>query len=1552
MTSHQSGDPSDYNDHEWLIATYTTDGTNIHAIIHNEFQGHSHTDQVTCNSGSYSLCWFNSLGYATSNDTGRTYTHAPAPGHLLAAAPYEYQGDVGPFGLFGGSNIAYNSNDGYYYCIIQMETHEQQRSGVSVIRTRDLSDPTSWRGWNGNSFNAAFINPYTETGFDPNDHILMPIGNGNIEKMNSSLTWNTYFNKWLLVGMAQKGGVWGFYYSLSEDLINWTVRKLILQGNVIINGQPGSDILAYPSVVDHADTSRNFEVTGQEVYLYYTLWHAGTTYDRDLVRVQIRFNKLLVDKFEITGKGDLEDTNVGDGICTTSAGNCSFRAAIQESNARPPWYADSTIAFTFNISGTGPFTIDINNGAWQSMWYPVHIDGYTQTGAVKNSNSFSDGIDAQPMIDIDANGEPGLSFEADSNTIKGLIIRNTLGGAIELLNSDHNVIQGNFLNTDATGMTAGNSGNSGLKLLGSSDNRIGGITNEDRNLIIGGILIAGPDAANNAVEGNHIGTDKTGTLKLDTWATGISISDAAQNNTIGGSNALARNLISGNNSHGVVIWGGSTSGNLVLNNFIGTDVTGTQKIGNGLSCVQIANGPEGNYIGQPGMGNVIAYGSDSGIWIDAASRNFIQANFIGTDTSATLDLGNKGPGMYLIGETEETHIGGAGAGEANVIAYNDDGGIVMQSNVNSGIKFWNNEIYANDNRIGIDLGYDGWTPNDDGDSDDGPNNRQNYPELSSAHTGDFLTINGSLNSTANATFRIEFFVNDDCDLSGYGEGQTYLDAVAVTTNAEGDVEFSFDLQFDIATGKYITSTASAPDNSTSEFSNCVQVLASSGLLTASPSEISGSADLGDSTTATLEIGNVGNLVTDWSLTWDGNWIEAYTTSGNLDPSETTEVLVTLNGAELAEGTHHDTLTVTSSEEAQLPLLIPVALTVSAQPDISVSPGSLSASIPEQGSISNALTIRNDGSADLNFNIGTVYTAQWLSANVHNGTLAPGSSQDVTVTADASALDAGSYEGVVIVTSNDPDENPVNVSFSLTVTGDGARISVAPQNLQRQVPEHDSSNTLLVISNVGTLDLTWDLSGTPQWFVPTPTSGTTMPGNQDSVTAVFDAGDLSIGTYTDTLKVYSNDQTTPEVKVAITLEVSPSAPAITVSPAVIQRTVSPDGESQTWLEISNSGNADLTWHIPGTPNWLLVAATDGTTQAGEVDSVKLTLDASGLNEGSYVHALQFLSNDVTVEVSVTLDVSSQQYPAIGVAHNSLVATLSTGDSTEHVLGIWNEGQVTLDWLIDWRAAWIAVESPLGNIAPGHGTDVKVRFISSGLANGTYTDTLFVDSNDPNNARFRVTASMTVESGEQVGPDFDMQPASIDLIVTETEVQVIPVVFYNKGDSDLTWQASFARNTAWMKVIPASASIAPGDSTAATIELVLTGLENNTYIDNLLITCNDPDETSRELPISVTLDVVISGFSATGTVPQTYTMAQNYPNPFNPTTTISFSLPGNHHVTLAVFDVTGRRVESLLEGPRGPGRYQVQFDATGLPSGAYYYELRAGSVTERRAMVLAR
>jgi len=138
-----------------------------------------------------------------------------------------------------------------------------------------------------------------------------------------------------------------------------------------------------------------------------------------------------------------------------------------------------------------------------------------------------------------------------------------------------------------------------------------------------------------------------------------------------------------------------------------------------------------------------------------------------------------------------------------------------------------NSIFANA-AIGIDLGGNGVTPNDPGDPDSGANGLQNYPVLASAGSaGGNTTIAGSLNSSSNATFDLDFFASSQCDPSLYGEGQRFLGSTTVVTNGSGDANFTvtfngvnLDADGD-GVNEAVTATATDASGNTSEFSRCL-----------------------------------------------------------------------------------------------------------------------------------------------------------------------------------------------------------------------------------------------------------------------------------------------------------------------------------------------------------------------------------------------------------------------------------------------------------------------------------------------------------------------------------------------------------------------------------------------------------------------------------------------------------------------------------------------------------------------------------------------------------
>lgn len=103
-----------------------------------------------------------------------------------------------------------------------------------------------------------------------------------------------------------------------------------------------------------------------------------------------------------------------------------------------------------------------------------------------------------------------------------------------------------------------------------------------------------------------------------------------------------------------------------------------------------------------------------------------------------------------------------------------------------------------------------------------------------------------------------------------------------------------------------------------------------------------------------------------------------------------------------------------------------------------------------------------------------------------------------------------------------------------------------------------------------------------------------------------------------------------------------------------------------------------------------------------------------------------------------------------------------------------------------------------------------------------------------------------------------------------------------------------------------------------------------------------------------NVVVSDIQANAgnTIPGDFNLSQNFPNPFNPATSIKFSIPSKEFVTLKVYDVNGRKVETIINQNLLPGIYEVNFDGTNLSSGVYFYRISAGKFNQTRRMILVK
>jgi hypothetical protein len=371
----------------------------------------------------------------------------------------------------------------------------------------------------------------------------------------------------------------------------------------------------------------------------------------------------VVDKtFVVTSDADQDDFLPGDGICDDGTGNCTLRAALTEADQ-----TDALDEIHFDIPGEEVPTIRIstnvsfNRGSLGSL-RPVLIDGTTQlAGVVEIDGSVASPKDAAERDIV------GMELVGEGSIVRGLVINRF---------PSHGFL---------------------IRPTGA------------------------PSGGSNFIDGNLIGTDPTGTVARGNGGDGLRIENMPHN-------VIGSNLISGNLGHGISI--GSPT--VVEEPFQGTG-------------------------------------------------NKILGNLIGTDITGTAPLSNGGAGVSILDEdSKKNEIAGNG------IAFNGGKGIALGS-----------EVIA-----------------------------PNAPVLTSASaSGNTLIVHGSLNDLPNTTFALEFFENNTCDSSGFGEGQAFIGSEAVATNTSGNTSFATSLEIAIPTNQFITATAIDPDGSTSEFTQCVQVSA-------------------------------------------------------------------------------------------------------------------------------------------------------------------------------------------------------------------------------------------------------------------------------------------------------------------------------------------------------------------------------------------------------------------------------------------------------------------------------------------------------------------------------------------------------------------------------------------------------------------------------------------------------------------------------------------------------------------------------------------------------
>ena len=378
-------------------------------------------------------------------------------------------------------------------------------------------------------------------------------------------------------------------------------------------------------------------------------------------------------------------------VSVADAGPGTLRQAITDSNAD----AGPVRLIDFAIVGAPPFIIAPAT-ALPDITAPVTIDGYTQPGALPNTDPLVS--NANILIEINGSNyliDRGLTLAAgsDGSTIRGLAFSEfAINGGINI-SSNNNIITGNFVGYDTLGTTLKR--NAPNILISSADstpagNRIGGLLPAERNVIAASVLgnvrggITELNTQNTLIINNLIGTDKNG-AGFPGASGYMGIFENATANCI-----ISQNLISGNGI-GTVLWNNSSS-TRIQNNRYGTTAGVTGAVPNGIGiCFDVCTGAMV-------IGNIIS-GNDRGILSLFPATNFlIVNNLIGVDASGMVPLPNSSHGIAV---HENYHAGTHGLGNSilnNVIAANGGHGIYMADG-STGIAIYGNTIGLAADRI-------------------------------------------------------------------------------------------------------------------------------------------------------------------------------------------------------------------------------------------------------------------------------------------------------------------------------------------------------------------------------------------------------------------------------------------------------------------------------------------------------------------------------------------------------------------------------------------------------------------------------------------------------------------------------------------------------------------------------------------------------------------------------------------------------------------------------------------------------------------------------------
>jgi hypothetical protein len=580
---------------------------------------------------------------------------------------------------------------------------------------------------------------------------------------------------------------------------------------------------------------------------------------------------------------------------------------------------------------------------------------------------------------------------------------------------------------------------------------------------------------------------------------------------------------------------------------------------------------------------------------------------------------------------------------------------------------------------------------------------------------------------------------------------------------------------------------------------------------------------------------------------------------------------------------------------------------------------------------------------------------WIMVNPDSGVVAPGSFVDLAANFNTAGLISGDYNAELVITSNDPVSPELIIPVSLTIT-DAPAIHTETHSIDfGEIFLGVTDTFYLEVKNIGSQDLLiFSAVIQPNEYSVYPTFAGIDPGDSEIFTIWFLP--QTVGNYPGDLTFSSNDPVFSNYIINISGQgVEP--PVILFSPDSIFAEVLQGQTITNTLTISNLGGSNLYFDISGSSN-----------------SNNFALQFDGMNDIVVGSAEGFPTGNSDRTIELWFKRISQPFE-----EGILMAYGGWGWNNAdelYVMGIHQS-----DW---WFSQW-------GGGVNGNTVIQSNQWYHSAVVNVGNDVLLYLNGEEDGYGNLNINTSLD-DTSYYMGkapPGFDENRRFNGVIdevriwnVARTQQEIQQSMYqeldgseqglvgywkFNEGMGDIAndltinanhgslqggalWTNSSAPLTpSWLSINPDSGVCSPNSFIKMEVLLDATELDSGDFYGSLIIDSNDPVNPSISIPVHLKVEAVV-GVDNELNVPNVYELYQNYPNPFNPTTTIKYAIPKTSKVSLALFTILGEEMATLVNEEKTAGNYEVEFNASNLPSGVYFYRLQADSFIETKKMLL--